>query len=295
MHTPVFIARRATGSGGGGPAGGYLAEFDALNAAGRTSHWAVGDDGAALKVGDRITLGSEYLENPTSTHSLQKAKTERSNFLRDVISQANSRGHVAVVESSTVGTVGSTMPAFHFDRLKLVCARSAKPHTGVAKRPRTTHTDGVASLEGAVPAAAMTAAVPAPLALPSSNVQPLCLGVLTHAGQQALVTLRDDHSSLFTGLSRGRLYAGCGTAGIRSIAVAVAAMVPELFPLELSKLFLDNIRFLKALSESNGIKVTRSTEEALIAGLSLRSFTTAAVIPRPPTCRRCCQLSLIMP
>ena len=55
--------------------------------------------------------------------------------------------------------------------------------------------------------------------------------------------------------------------------------MPELFPLEFSRVFVDNIQFLLALSTSNGIQTTRCTEEALIAGLASRSFTTGAATP----------------
>lgn len=181
------------------------------------------------------------------------------------------------------------------DNLKLVCARSAKPHR--AKKTRTGETTDASEAEShapwAVPAAATDAVVPGPLAVPS-NVQPPCLGILTQAGQQALVTARDG-SEQFKGLSFGRLYAGCGTTAIRSIAVAVAALVPELFPLEFSRVFVDNIQFLLALSTSNGIQTTRCTEEALIAGLASRSFTTGAATPTAAEVRRCCHQSLTVP
>lgn len=254
-------------------------EFESLNAANRISDWAAKEGGAALNVGDRILLGNAYLANPMSAESLLRAKRERKEFVSGVIANANSCGHVAIIESSTLK---STMPQFHLDYLKLVCARNAKPHR--AKKKRTGETTDASEAEShapwAVPAAAPAATyavVPGPLAVPS-NVQPPCLGILTQVGQQALVTARDG-SEQFKGLSFGRLYAGCGTPAIRSIAVAVAALVPELFPLEFSRVFLDNIQFLLALSTSNGIQTTRVTEEALIAGLASRSFTTGAAIP----------------
>ena len=63
----------------------------------------MGDHGAALKVGDRVTLGSEYLDSPMSTHSLQKAKTERTEFVRGHCYLSGQQlWYVAVVESSTV-------------------------------------------------------------------------------------------------------------------------------------------------------------------------------------------------
>lgn len=194
-----------------------------------------------------------------------------------VIANANSCGHVAIIESSTLK---STMPGFHLDNLKLVCARSAKPHR--AKKTRTGETTDASEAEShapwAVPAAATDAVVPGPLAVPS-NVQPPCLGILTQAGQQALLTARDG-SEQFKGLSLVHcMPAVATTTAIRSIAVAIAALVPELFPLEFSRVFVDNIQFLLALSTSNGIQTTRCTEEALIAGLASRSFTTGAATP----------------
>ena len=115
-----------------------------------------------------------------------------------VIANANSCGHMAIIESSTLK---STMPGFHLDNLKLVCARSAKPHR--AKKTRTGETTDASEAKShapwAVPAAATDAVVPGPLAVPS-NVQPPCLGILTQAGQQALLTARDG-SEQFKGLS----------------------------------------------------------------------------------------------
>ena len=55
--------------------GDYLAEFAALNAAGRDSSWEAVAAGSALVVGARIILG-EHLDHATSADKLARARSE---------------------------------------------------------------------------------------------------------------------------------------------------------------------------------------------------------------------------
>ena len=248
----------------------YLAEFAALNAAGRDSSWKAVAAESALVVSARIILG-EYLDNATSADKLVRARSERLKLVDGRVSHSNDQGHLVVVDSSRRK---ATMATFHFEHLKLVCARSARPHR-TAKDTRS-HSVSDSSSADVVAAAPPAREATPPLAI-AQNEPPLSLGCLGHAKREFVTA--QDVSGRFKGLCLGRLFVGCGAKVMRSIAVAVAALVPELFPLELSRIFLDSVGFLKDLARMNGISVSRQhTEQALVAALGQRGFTTTAVL-----------------
>jgi len=240
-----------------------------LNAAGRDSSWKAVAAESVLVVGARIILG-EYLDNATSADKLVRARSERLKLVDGLVSHSNDQGHLVVVDSSRRK---ATMATFHFEHLKLVCARSARPH----RTAKDTRSHSVSDSSSADVVAAPPAREATPPLATAHNEPPLSLGCLGHAKREFVTA--QDVSGRFKGLCFGRLFAGCGVKEMRSIAVAVAALVPELFPLELSRIFLDKVGFLKDLAWMNGISVSRQhTEQALVPALGQRGFTTTAVL-----------------